>query len=229
MKTMADLIDRNAAYFPGADAFVLEDRRLSYGQYADRSRRLAASLYALGLRQQDRLGILSTNNIEYFEAYSACELSGYIAAVFNFRCAAPELAHLLKDSAPSVVIFESAFAGLIDGLRERFKDIQHWICIGNDVPSWALAYEALIQRGNPSSAPIRARPEDIAYLFYTSGTTGAPKGVPWSQTAALESSCSEGRKMGDDTSSAITLKLLLLLENVNDLRDRKSESEDRPA
>ena len=199
MKTYADVVDRNAAYFPNADAFVLEDRRLTYRQYTDRSRRLGASLYALGLRQQDRLGILSTNNIEYFEAYGACELSGYIAAVYNFRCAAPELAHLFRDSAPGIVIFESAFAGLIDGLRERFKDIHHWICIGNDVPSWALAYEELIQRGDPSGAPIRARPEDIAYLFYTSGTTGAPKGVPWSQAAALEVSRNEGRKMGDDT------------------------------
>jgi len=199
MKTVGELIERNAAYYPDRDAFVLDPRRLSYRQYAQRSRQLASALYGLGLRRQDRVGILSTNSLEYFEAYGACEWAGYILALYNFRSAAPEIAHVIGDSAPRVVLFEAAFAPLVDGIRAQFPEVR-WVCIDASVPAqtpeWAQPYAALIESGDEQGPPIRAQPEDIAYLFYTSGTTGKPKGVPWSHATALTAGQREGRAMG---------------------------------
>ena len=100
MKIIGELIERNERYYPEVDAYVMDGRRLNYRQYAERVRRLGSALYRLGLRRQDRAAIFSTNNIEYFELYGACEWTGYILALYNFRLAAPEVAWLLQDAAP---------------------------------------------------------------------------------------------------------------------------------
>ena len=195
MKTVADLIDRNAGWFPGNEAFVMEEHRVTYAEYAERCRRLGSSLYRRGLLRQERVGVLSTNSIEYFEIYGACELSGYIAAVYNFRCAPPELAYLLKDSAPLIVFFASEFAGVIDAIRGDFPHIS-WVCIDGEGPEWSETYAELVASGDASGAPIRPREEEIAALFYTSGTTGYPKGVPWTHRAALAMAKLVGRQIG---------------------------------
>ena len=165
MKTVADLIDRNDAYYPRAEAFVMEDKRVTYGDFASRSRKLADALYRLGMCSQERIGILSSNNIEYFEIYGACEMAGYIAALYNFRSAPPEIAYLFKDSAPRVVIFEIQFTEAIERLHTQFKSIDHWICIGNTAPDWAQTYETLLESGESKGPPIRPKAQDYAYLF----------------------------------------------------------------
>jgi len=91
MRTVRELIQRNAEYFPDREAHVCGDRRLTFGQYAERGFRLASGLYSLGLRHQDRLAILSLNRLEYYESYAAAEVGGFILAPVNFRLAPPEI------------------------------------------------------------------------------------------------------------------------------------------
>lgn len=198
MRTYGDLIDRNASHYPNLDAYVMGDRRFTWCEYAERVRRLSSSLERLGINHQDRIGILSTNNIEYFELYGVCEWAGYIAALYNFRLAPPEIAWLLQDSAPRVVVFESAYTAVIDDLRHQFPAISLYICIDGDTPDWAIAYDTLIEDGDPAGGHTRAGPEDEVYLYYTSGTTGRPKGVPHNQQAALYSAMTQGRNIGPD-------------------------------
>ena len=196
MKTIGELIERNERNYPDVDAYVMDGQRLTYRQYADRVRRLASSLEKLGLRRQDRAGILSANSIEYFELYGACEWAGYIAALYNFRLATPEVAWLLQDSGPKAVFFEAQYAAVFDSLRSQFPDIAHYICIGGTAPEWALSYESLIEQGDPSGASFRSRPDDFVHLYYTSGTTGRPKGVPKRQSFAMITSERVGRQIG---------------------------------
>ncbi|MES2258346.1 MAG: AMP-binding protein [Pseudomonadota bacterium] len=203
MKTVGELIERNAALYPNNTAFVLDQQRLSYAEYARRARCLASALETLGLLRQDRVGILSANSIEYFEVYGACEWSGYIVAPYNFRCAGPELVHFVLDSAPRVVFFEAAFAPLIASVRDQLGSVDHWVCIdaaGSAEPlaEWAQCYHALLASGDPAGPRQRARVDDIAYIFYTSGTTGRPKGVSYSHTAALTVAQRQGRHIGAD-------------------------------
>ena len=182
LPTIGTLLERNALWWPGRDAFVMDERRLSYGALYDRGCRLGSSLEGLGVRHQDRIGILSANSIEYFEVYAAAEISGFIAAPFSFRAAPPEIEHLVTDSGTSVLFFEARFAATVDGLRASLPEVRHYVCIGGTeaggVPDWALDYEILIADGDPAGPVCRSQPEDIAHLFYTSGTTGKPKGVP---------------------------------------------------
>lgn len=184
MVTIGGLIERGANYFGDSEAYVFEGRRLTYSHYADRVRRLASSLYRLGMRRQDRVAILATNCIEYYEIYGVAEWAGYIAAFVNFRLAPPEILQVLRDADPRVLVFEPQFAPVIEQLRKELPDIGHYVCTGEGAP-WALEFEAMVDEGSASGSPIQSRPEDYCHLFYTSGTTGRPKGVPHNHFAAF--------------------------------------------
>jgi acyl-CoA synthetase (AMP-forming)/AMP-acid ligase II len=178
MTTLGAILQRNATWWPERDAFVMGAQRLTYAALYERGSRLAAALEELGVRKQDRIGIVSANSIEYFEFYAAAEIAGFIAAPFSFRAAPPEIEHMVTDSGTCVLFFETSLAPTIDGLRSRLPAVQHYVCVGGQAPDWALDYEELLAGGDPAGPRSRAEPDDFVHLFYTSGTTGKPKGVP---------------------------------------------------
>lgn len=183
MKTLGDLVVRAAAFAPDDTALVCGSIRFTHEEHLTRARRLAAGLRDAGCRHQDRVAILSTNNTEYVEVFSACWLSGLIVATVNFRLAPAEVSYVLTDAAPRVLIFEAAYASLVGELREAFPDIERFVCIGGAL-DWASNYEAFLADAEWQDAPP-VDPEDIAHLIYTSGTTGRPKGVMRSHRAEL--------------------------------------------
>jgi acyl-CoA synthetase (AMP-forming)/AMP-acid ligase II len=181
LTTLGQILKRNAAWWPDRDAFVLGERRLSYRALYDHGSRLAAALEQLGAVKQDRIGMLSTNSLEYFEFFAAAEIAGFIATPLNFRAAPPEIEYLVSDSGVSVLFFEHDFAATVEGLRPQLSNVRHFICVGGNCPDWALDYATLVEGGDPAGPANRSTPDDIVYLFYTSGTTGKPKGVPLTQ------------------------------------------------
>jgi acyl-CoA synthetase (AMP-forming)/AMP-acid ligase II len=177
MKTIGDLIEHNARYFGSREAFLYEGRRLSHGQFAERSRRLVSSFYAAGLRRGDRIAILAMNCQETWDIFGAAELGGFVAVPINFRLAAAEVLYMLQDTAPKAIVFEPDLLALAIDYRTASSDIA-WIEIGErQQADWASPFEAFVAAGDPGEPPIRSGPEDPVYIFYTSGTTGRPKGA----------------------------------------------------
>jgi acyl-CoA synthetase (AMP-forming)/AMP-acid ligase II len=174
--TLGDILRNNAYKFTDETALLHGSLRRSFRDLFERAQRLASALYGLGMRRQDRVSIYSTNTVEYVDIYGAAELAGFIAATVNFRLAAPEVAYILNDSKPKVLVFEAQYAAIVEALRPTLSFVEHFVCIGAG-PEWALDFETLLQGGSPEGAPIHAMPDDIMHLIYTSGTTGRPKGV----------------------------------------------------
>jgi acyl-CoA synthetase (AMP-forming)/AMP-acid ligase II len=181
MRTIGELLERNAKFYPHKEALVCGSRRLTWRELVDRARRLADGLHRLGLARQDRVAIFAMNCPEYMELLSAGDWAGYIVTTVNFRLAPPEIEWLLGDSSPRILVFEAQYADLVDGLRGKLSGIQAYVCIGPDAPSWAQPLEAVVASGSASGPPFRSQPEDYGALVYTSGTTGRPKGALRSQ------------------------------------------------
>ncbi len=140
-------------------------------------------LPALKLGHQDRFAILSKNSLEYLELYGAAESTGYVAVAINYRLAAEEMAYIVNDSAPKVLFFEEEFTGVVEQFRDKLTRDVRFVCIGKP-PAWAEAYESL-PLAEATSVP-RAHQSDLAYLIYTSGTSGRPKGAMLDQKGQLE-------------------------------------------
>ena len=192
MRTVRDLFERNARCFPDREAFVCDERRLTHAQYASRARRLAASLNALGLRRQDRFGILAMNCLEYYEAYAAAEYGAMVLVPVNYRLAPAEIVHVLKDAGARALIFEPQYAETVAKIRTQLPDVTTFVQIGA-AGEGVHAYEDLIASGDEAGPPVEPSPEDYCVIWYTSGTTGKPKGVPWRQHAMLGTACMNAR------------------------------------
>lgn len=202
LETVGECIERNETYFANELCTVFENHRISFGQFAVRARRLADGLYRAGLRSQDRVSVISANRPEFVDLYGACEWAGYVISPLNTELAAPEIAFILNDAEPRILVFERRFAATIDSLRDRLQSIETYICLGEAVPPWAVSYEAVVASGSAQGPPMRSRPGDQLALFYTSGTTGQPKGavhthaqqIAFAMGRVIETGCTLGDK-----------------------------------
>ncbi|MFC0389614.1 class I adenylate-forming enzyme family protein [Muricoccus vinaceus] len=182
MRTLADLLRRNAALHARRPALMNEGRNWTHAEHLARMRRLRAALAAKGVRPGDRVGVLSQNRAEMLEAYGAAELGGFILVPLNWRLAAPELAAIVADAGPAALLFEDGYAAAVAALPARPSLL---VSIGAVQPG-AVDYEALLAGAEEGEDPASA-PEDPAFIIYTSGTTGTPKGAVLAQGAMLHS------------------------------------------
>jgi acyl-CoA synthetase (AMP-forming)/AMP-acid ligase II len=205
-QTLADMLRNNAWKYPDETAFIWEDRRQTHAQFLERANRLANALWRLGLKRQDRVGILSQNCLEFQEVYGACEMSGFICATVNWRLAIPEMVFIINDSAPKVLIFEQAYAETVAAMKSSLKTVEHFICIGGPV-DFALDYETVLGSGDAEGTPFSPKPDDIAFLIYTSGTTGRPKGVMLTQAGEVAAA----EILGSDQRNSPADRLLIMM------------------
>ena len=150
------------------------------------------------------------NCAEYMDYYVACEISGYIAAPVNFRLAAPEVAFMLNDATPRVLIFEAQYIDLLERIRHEAPSIETWICLPDAeraAPEWAVDYETFLAAGDVGGVPWSPEPGDFVRLVYTSGTTGRPKGAVKTQRAELLAA----RKIAESMDMTGATSILLMM------------------
>ena len=152
--------------------------RYTYAQFGERSERLAAGLLAEGIQRGDRVAFLSFNNNQLLEGYYAAPLIRAIVMPLNVRLQAAELIAILNHAEARMLAFESDFAPQVEHLRAACPSIQRWVSIDGPVPQADLTFDELLSRGRIERPDFTTFDEDeISELFYTSGSTGAPKGV----------------------------------------------------
>ena len=171
MLRFGDLIRRNGLYWPEKEAFIDENRRVGWGEYNARTDALGHALRQLGVSRGDRVAIVAGDCIELAETFGACMKIGAVRVGLNPRLAAPEIAALLGDCAPSVLFVHSGSAALLGGIP-RDTGIR-FIEFGASKES---EYERLIRRFIDGPA-LTHSPHEIAMIAYTTGSTGLPKGA----------------------------------------------------
>lgn len=188
MESMADLYELHARRYPDREIYVFDDVRRTYGEFLVRIRQLATALERAGLQRQDRAAIIAANSIEYFEVYGACEIGSFIAAAFNVRSAPPELEYNISHCAPKLLFFDAMSLATVEAVRSSALGVSRFVYIGPDCPDWATPFETFLGEGDVAGPRTRPQRNDYCNLFYTSGTTGRPKGVPYTHHALLVTS-----------------------------------------
>ena len=147
------------------------DRRFTYREYGERCDRLSNALAALGVGRGERVAWLGYNSHQLMEAYYGVVQMGAVLLPLNIRLTPPELAYILVNSDTVTVFYNRDFTPLVEALRQETPDVRHYVCIED-------RYEDLIQAaGAAFTPPAEIQDDDLAELFYTSGTTANPKGV----------------------------------------------------
>jgi len=173
-ESVAAIIRARAAADPAAIAITGDGRQLTFGELDERSSRLAQALAGLGVRRGDRVAYLDQNATEFWETMFAAAKLGAIMAPLNFRLAAPELAVILADAEPAVLI---AADSLLAGTPPGTVPASTTVAVVGSPPAGRLGYEALLASGDPADPGEQATGAELAVLMYSSGTTGASKGV----------------------------------------------------
>jgi acyl-CoA synthetase (AMP-forming)/AMP-acid ligase II len=194
------------------ECFVWRERRLSYGDVAERSRRLASYLHSQGLGMhterdgllghqsgQDHVALALYNGNEYLEGMLGSYRARVAAFNVNYRYVGEELRYLLNDARPRALILHASLAPTLaevlptldsppDVLLQVADDSGHALLPG------AVAYEEALAASSPEGPPVELSPDDL-YILYTGGTTGMPKGVLWRQHDIFMAAMG-GRKVG---------------------------------
>ncbi|MEK5520702.1 fatty acid--CoA ligase [Heyndrickxia sp. FSL W8-0423] len=176
--TIGKLFDLTVKKYPNKEALfdVRRNRRFTYQEWSERVNQLANALIHEGVRKGDRVSTFLFNNEELATAVFACAKIGAVINPINFRLMSEEVAYILDDAKPKVVLFEQALASTITSIESRYPHISFWF-IDDQTPSYAANYQEKIQTEPTTLEDYQIEESDIYAIMYTSGTTGRPKGV----------------------------------------------------
>jgi long-chain acyl-CoA synthetase len=180
---LVDVVAKFGCMFPRSTAFVevrpLSGLRqeISWGDFHERTNRLANQLLDEGLQRHERVFLLGRNSIRWLEVYFAILKAGAWAVPLNFRFTDDDIRYCGSVAKPSAFIFDQEYAVRVSGLRNDLPTVRHWSVVDPDGSEGFVTIDHLITKGASRSVEAALEDEDPCALYFTSGTTGAPKPV----------------------------------------------------
>jgi fatty-acyl-CoA synthase len=177
--TATRFLRRTAMLYPDKPAVICSGASTTYSAFQARVNRLSNAFNAMDVQQCDRIAYLGLNCHRLIEAYYGVPQIGAILVCINIRLTPAEIAFIINDSEPKVLMLSQMLAPLWDAIKQNCPTVRQVIMVEGALPDhdWP-AYEDVIAA---QSADQPAAPEidenDVAGIFYTSGTTARPKGV----------------------------------------------------
>jgi len=166
--------------------------RYTYGELAQRSRRAANALQALGVRYGDVVGTLAWNHHWHMECFYAIPGIGAVCHTINPRLFEEQIIYIINHAQDSVLMVDQDFVGLVEKIADRIPGVQRFIILGAagcveppSLPGEVLYYDDLIAAAPASIAWPEFDECTASGLCYTSGTTGHPKGVLYSHRSTV--------------------------------------------
>lgn len=171
-KRFDDLLRRAARDAPENEALVCSDTRLTYAQFDEQVTRVANGLRAAGIEPGERVALMLSNGIPFFLALMGAVRMGAIAVPMSVKMSPPEAAYILNHCTAAALITESMVLDRLPALADCPSVRGSWCDGDGDM----TPFQALLAAPATEIDPVGDE-DDTIFLFYTSGTTGKPKGA----------------------------------------------------
>jgi long-chain acyl-CoA synthetase len=164
-------LEKSARQWPETVALLQGAESYSYAQFRDRALAAGGNLRALGCEAGDRVAFCLVNSPRIMEVIYGCFAAGLVVVPINARLHAREMAYIVENSGAKILVHGREFSEGIEAHADLFGGLTHRIS--------SDAFDALLNPAHVLPCAVEAAPDDICWLFYTSGTTGKPKGAIW--------------------------------------------------
>ncbi|WP_435055872.1 SDR family NAD(P)-dependent oxidoreductase [Micromonospora aurantiaca (nom. illeg.)] len=185
IQPLSDLIEAHAARLGNKVAFRDDRRAVGYADLAARTRRLAGHLAAAGVARGDRVAFCLGNRVETVETWLAVTRAAAVGVPVNPHSTDAELAHLLDDSGAVLVVTDPRHLDQMLRLRTSRPALRIVVTGDSPVPDEVVAWRDLVDTEPAVGARDDLGLDEVAWMLYTSGTTGRPKGVLSTQRTCL--------------------------------------------
>ncbi|MBN8887682.1 MAG: fatty acid--CoA ligase [Rudaea sp.] len=172
--------------FADQEIVYRELRRYTYRELRARVGRLADALSKLGVAHGDAVGVMDWDSHRYLESFYAVPMMGVVLLTVNVRLSSEQILYTINHAGPKVLLVNSDFLPLLEEIAPKLETVEHFIWISDDdkaLPAQAKCageYERLLADASPDFAFADFDENTRATTFYTTGTTGLPKGVYFS-------------------------------------------------
>ncbi len=168
--SLIKILTKTLELYPDNKAVVCEGKKFTYRQFAERVGRLANTLIKLNIKKGDKVAILHKNCHYFLESYFGVMYIGAVLIPLNHYLTSKDLAFILKNSESKLLIASSDFSEKVNDINDEIGENIRNIKTENE-------YEDFIAKSSTILPDINVDDEDVAQIYYTSGTTGKPKGV----------------------------------------------------
>src|SRR6516164_7753373 len=184
--TLGDIFRRNAQLFPDRTVIACGFERISHRDYLKRAERLAAGLAAQGVRPGDRVAVVARNCAEFADLYGAAALIGAIMLPVNWRLNGDEMAYVLADGVPTLVIVGPEDQPTIAGIEEKLPASAKYFGIG----SAAAPFRPFAELTGVGASPpvVEVDPDQGYVIIHTAAVDGRPRGALISQSGLIAAS-----------------------------------------
>jgi len=171
-----NLLEEQAKTYPDKPAIIFRQQQISFRRLRDSVFSLSSSLLKLGLKRGDKIGVYLPNWPEYVYSYLAAWSIGATVVPLDFMLTEEEVASCLNHSESKILITKHKANIVFENLKKKAASLENIITCQSEEPG-ALSFERLLKEPAAKAFGIKIGEKDPAAIFYTSGTTGKPKGV----------------------------------------------------
>ncbi len=181
-KMLYDILLKTAESYPDQLAVICGDERYSYAQLSERVDKLAHGLKEIGINQNDKIAVIHKNCHRFLEIYFAAAKIGAILVPINYRLIPDDYVYILNNSQAAILMAQSDLIQPLLSRKRDFPGMEKIILTDSEesdrMREYYYNYESLLGKASiKEDHALSAGNADIAQIYYTSGTTGKPKGV----------------------------------------------------
>jgi fatty-acyl-CoA synthase len=202
--TLQHFMDRAHLLYPTKEIATKQGANMHRYTYADwyaRTNKLASALKRLGVQKSERIGTFAWNTYRHLELYFGVSCSGAVTHTLNLRLPPDQLVYIANHAEDSIVFVDASLVPLLEKVASQLETVKQYVVMCDaELPQTSLknavSYEELIAPESDSYAWPTLDEHDAAFMCYTSGTTGHPKGALYSHRALFLHSYGEGLASG---------------------------------